>query len=254
FFDMDTNPAKWGFIRAGTAIFRHESVSQLGGPVFDSIAGIQAKPEEVLPRLAELHIEHGRNMLEVVGTPREYMLKGQFVHALSGRGGHTDNFSRGTKITWSIEDGQGIYAVESQGGAVYVGHAGRFDKATEGRIELSGPEFVALTITPLGGNHYTPLERRDAILVTACGRVENTGMQFSADRRTVGRNWGEAPVRIETVRGKVTLPEGRWTCHALAPDGSPKQQVPLAQEKGRPVLPLSGEYETMWYLLERNTR
>jgi hypothetical protein len=61
-------------------------------------------------------------------------------------------------------------------------------------------------------------------------------------------------VRIETDRGKVTLTKGRWTCHALAPDGSPKQQVPLAQENGRTVLPLSGEYETMWYLLERSTR
>jgi hypothetical protein len=61
-------------------------------------------------------------------------------------------------------------------------------------------------------------------------------------------------VRIEAVRGKVTLPKGRWTCQALAPDGSPKQQVTIGLEDGVPVLSLSPEYETMWYLLERNTK
>ncbi|HQI27481.1 MAG TPA: hypothetical protein PLT20_05290, partial [Sedimentisphaerales bacterium] len=82
---------------------------------------------------------------------------------------------------------------------------------------------------------------------------ENVGMQFSADRRTVGRNWGTAPVQIEAVRGTVVLPEGKWTCHALAPDGKPKQQVTVTYEDGRGVLAMSPEYGTMWYLLDRQS-
>jgi len=141
-----------------------------------------------------------------------------------------------------------MYALQSSGGSVYTGHAARFQETTDGRIAIARPEFVALTITGLDGQ-----ERRthDRILVTACGRCENVGMQFSADRRTVGRNWGAAPAQIETVEGTVVLPKGQWICHALAPDGEKKQQVPIAYEDGRGVLALSPEYATMWYLLEK---
>jgi hypothetical protein len=78
-------------------------------------------------------------------------------------------------------------------------------------------------------------------------------MQFAPDRRTVGRNWGQAPVRIETVRGRLALPEGRWTCHALTPEGATGRQVPISYENGRGLLALAPEYGTMWYLLQRQT-
>ena len=79
-------------------------------------------------------------------------------------------------------------------------------------------------------------------------------MQFSPDRRTVGRNWGTAPAQIEAVRGSMVLPQGQWTCHALAPDGSPKTLVPITYADGQGTLTLSPEYGTMWYLLEQNRR
>jgi hypothetical protein len=155
------------------------------------------------------------------------------------------------QLKWSVDaSGRGIYRAAGPLGTagqaqVYTGHALRFEEATEGRIRIAAPEFVALTITPLGTGA--------AVLITTCGRCENTDMQFSSDRRTVGRNWGRAPVRIEAVRGRVVVPEGKWVCHALAPDGSPKQQVPIVYENGRAILTLSPEYGTMWYLLERQS-
>ena len=77
-------------------------------------------------------------------------------------------------------------------------------------------------------------------------------MQFSADRRTVGRNWGEPPVLIEPVEGSVVLPPGRWECHALAPDGTPKATVALQKgSDGAPTLKLSPAHQTMWYLVTR---
>jgi hypothetical protein len=125
---------------------------------------------------------------------------------------------------------------------VYTGHAKRFAETTGDRIRIASPDFVALTITPLGASK--------AVLITACGRCENTGMQFSPDRRTVGRNWGQAPVRIEAVRGSLAVPAGKWTCYAVAPDGSRKQRVPISYVDRRDAVPLSPEYGTMWYLLE----
>ena len=151
-----------------------------------------------------------------------------------------------TQITWTVEEDQGIYTVQGPGASVYVGHAERFSGASKGKVTITAPEFVALTVTPLEGS--------ETILVTACGRCENTGMQFSQDRRTVGRNWGRAPVQIEPVDGRLVLPEGRWTCHALAPDGATKRRVSIATVGDRTVLKLSPEYETMWYLLKRQAR
>ena len=72
-------------------------------------------------------------------------------------------------------------------------------------------------------------------------------MKFSDDRQTVGRNWGESPVQIETVTGTMALPAGQWKCEALGPDGMPTSQVPVKEG----VLKLSLEYRTMWYLLTR---
>jgi hypothetical protein len=254
FFDMDTNPAKWGFMRAGAAIFGYRCVRPLPGPILSSLVGRNTRSEDVLPCLAELHHIHNRNMLEVVGGKWEDTLGVQRVRALSGRNGHYDNLDASTRIRWSVKDDQGIYAVEGYSALVYVGHADRFSRASEGKVTITGPEFAALTITPLTGKPWVPLEKRDRILVTACGRCENTGMKFSSDRRTVGRNWGQAPVRIEAVQGSMALPEGKWTCHALAPDGSPRQNVPVTYENGRGVLTLSPEYGTMWYLLERQVK
>ena len=114
-------------------------------------------------------------------------------------------------------------------------------------IEVARPDFAAVTVTALDGR---PLAESKKILIAACGKCENTDMKFSADRQTVGREWGKAPVRIEPVDGRVVLPAGAWTCRALRPDGTPAGDVPVAKdEKGAPLVRLSAEHKTMWYLV-----
>jgi hypothetical protein len=211
------------------------------------------KEDDVAAGLATLHLKHNANMPGAAGFARDALLKVQRVTALAGRDGHRDIVGPRTQIAWTVENGKGMYALESWGASVYTGHASRFQDATDGKIRIAQPPFAALTMTGLGGEEWVPLGKRDRILVTACGRCENVEMGFSADRRTVGRNWGAAPVQIEAVRGSLVLPEGKWTCQALAPDGSPKQQVPIVYEGDKRILNLSPEYGTMWYLLESAT-
>jgi hypothetical protein len=129
---------------------------------------------------------------------------------------------------------------------VIAGHAEHFPQAAKGAVTVQAPEFVALTETALDGKALAESKR---LLVTACGRCENTGMVFSADRRTVGRNWGKAPVQIEAVTGQVRLPAGTWRCQAIGPDGTPLAGVPI--DPNGPTLVLSPQYKTMWYLLTR---
>ncbi len=249
FFDMDTNPAKWGFMRAGTAIFLDGRIPYLRPAWMVGVANVARR----LPAMAELHLKHDRNMLAVLRDAgritREDMLKSRILPDYTGaRLPGLGQDAQVTELKWSVDDsGRGIYQATSPQVQVYTGHAGRFEETTRGRIRVASPDFVALTVTPLD-------DAATEILVTACGRCENTGMQFSPDRRTVGRNWGQAPVRIEPVKGRMVLPEGKWTCHALAPDGSPRQNVPVTYDNGRGALKLSPEYGTMWYLLERQTK
>ena len=76
-------------------------------------------------------------------------------------------------------------------------------------------------------------------------------MKFSDDRRTVGREWGTAPVMIEAVSGSVKLPDGNWTCQALGPDMMPTHRVELEHGSDGATLQMSAQHKTMWYLLTR---
>ncbi|OHB73444.1 MAG: hypothetical protein A2Z25_20300 [Planctomycetes bacterium RBG_16_55_9] len=172
------------------------------------------------------------------------MLKTQIFSTLSGPGDLKSPEGSDTLLDWFVENGRGFYAAWGPAAWAFSGHASRFETSTTGRVSIRSPELVAITVTALGG---AAIDESRNVLVTACGRCENTGMIFSEDRRTVGRNWGGAPVRIEAVTATVGVPEGQWKCQALGPDGTAKRDVPVING----VIQLSPEYGTMWYLLTR---
>jgi len=252
YFDVDTNPAKWGFMRAGAAIFRDGGIAPLGGFIIRPLTG----QTDILATLSKLHIRYDRDLLNALGgqpeTTRSEMLNTQLVPAIGKKPGHRDVIVPHTELEWSVENGKGFYCVRGQCAQIYTGHAARFEKATDGQISIAKPNFVAVTVTALDGKPSVSLEKSKKILVTACGRCENVGMKFSEDRRTVGRNWGGPPVQIEAVEGSLVLPKGRWICQALGPDGLPTVEVPVSYRDGQGILQLSPQYKTMWYLLTRS--
>jgi hypothetical protein len=247
YFDIDTNPAKWGFMRAGTAIFRDGGIGHVRQ--FAHV-GLAPPRQDTLASLAELHRKHDRNMAAIVAGKTainwQDMLTTRVAVILSARAGigEVEQAQLPAKAAWSVAGDKGAYVASGAGASVYVGHADRLQSAGKGQIGISAPEFAVVTVGALDNK---TLRRSQKVLVTACGRCENTGMKFSKDRRTVGRDWGRAPVQIETVAGTVALPEGQWKCEALGPDGIPKCKVPISKS----ILKLSPEYETMWYLLTR---
>jgi hypothetical protein len=236
YFDVDTNPAKWGFMRAGTAIFRHAGIQPLSGVSLIPLTG----SEEMLTTLADLHLRHDRDMFDVLAKraqiARYEMLKTRFVLAFAGRSTSKNSDDSDPVLNWFVERGSGFYAVWGSSAWAFAGHANRFEASTDGKISVTSPSFVAITVTALD----------DATV-----RCENTGMVFSDDRRTVGRNWGESPVQIEAVEAVLDLPDGNWKCQALGPDGIPSDNVPASDRYGKGILRLSPQYETMWYLLTR---
>ncbi len=262
YFDIDTNPAKWGFMRAGTAIFRHGGIDPFG----DSLVVSLTDTLDTVPSLANLHLKHDRDMFAVLseqaGISRDDLLKARLFASLDNEVEPQELFGPSARLDWSVEDGKGVYIARGQCASVYTGHAERFEEAPAapglispafgggGQITIAGPELVSISVTALDG---AQLDLSRKILVTACGRCENTGMGFSRDRRTVGTNWGSSPVRIQAVKGTLALPAGQWICHALGPDGLPGSQVPVLYEAGENILQMEPQYKTMWYLLTRRT-
>jgi hypothetical protein len=151
------------------------------------------------------------------------------------------------QFMWSAENKEKVY-MAAGGAGVLAGHTGKFHRDSDGYARISSPEHAVITATPLDG---APWPQSNKILITACGRCENSGMEFSRDRRTVGRRWGAAPVRVETVKGTVMIPVGRWRCQALKPDGAVSEDVPVRLVGEANYVDLSPRHATMWYLLTR---
>jgi hypothetical protein len=243
YFDIDTNPAKWGFMRACAAIYREGLVRPLGGSL-DAFLDLQS---DFVPQFARLHLKHDRNMMNVVsdvcGTTRQSILSNRLFVCLKPPPSIGYNPPSRTTLKWSVENGKGLYYVGS-GAGVLAGDTSRFE-----RCQIDDPAFAVITATPLDG---LPWPQSSKILITACGRCENTGMEFSKDRRTVGRQWGQGPVQIETVKGTVEIARGNWTAQALGPDGLAKADVSVRSEGDRNFIEISPRYKTMWYLLVKN--
>jgi hypothetical protein len=262
YFDIDTNPAKWGFMRAGAAIFREAVVIPLKG----HLIAVLSQSSDVVHQLAQLHLNYDRDMLDVVsaacGAPLssvedrkggQKVLSNQLYVNLRPSPDVEQTEQSFTKLIWSVEDGKGLYIAQA-GAGVLAGDTTRFE-----RCQIDDPAYAVITATPLDG---VPWPNSRKILITACGRCENVGMKFSQDRRTVGREWGHGPVQIEAVEGTIEIPGGNWLCQALGPDGLAKADVPIRSEnESRPsktgrdernYIVLSPQYETMWYLLTQN--
>ncbi len=248
YFDIRQNSAKWGFVRAGAEIFRRAAVPPLPR---ERRVGLAAPDRDTLDDLVALHRAHGRDLFSAVVGQSDMawsdLLGERLAVVFSGPAlARVREAGAGPTLAWTVAEGRGTYAVSAPGARVLVGHRG----SRGAGVALREPAFAAVTMTALDGR---PLEAARWVLVTACGRCENAGMQFSEDRRTVGRNWGGPPVGIEPVEAVVDLPPGRWTAWALGPDGSRTRRVPVeaAGADGTPSLRLAPAYRTMWYLLER---
>ena len=257
FFDIQGNPGKWGYVRAGAALFRDGALAPLAGAARVSLVdGDDADP---VGRLAGFHLRHDRNMMALMsalgGVSRADMLTTPHVFTLDAADAAAEpapdgpSPGRPTTLRWTVDEGRGFFAAEGRGAWVSVGFADQFDAATSGRLVLEGPAFCAVTVTALDGR---PMATSGRLLVTASGRSENVDMGFSENRETLGTAWGQAPARIQPAQGRLTLPPGSWRAHALAPDGTASAPVAVRDDNGARTILLSADHGTMWYLLERS--
>ncbi len=248
YFDHYVNAAKFGFAPAGAAMLRNGAVTPLpvGTPVSLVTSG------DPLGDLVELSRLNGNTLSNSVSAITGYNwqqpLSFQLGVTISTSPSSSLTGGSGSSISWQTTHGNGFYWVQGPGAWTFTGYTTDFAYYTYGQITVNSPTFVAMTITPLDATNFTGAHH---LLISACGRCQNTGMIFSSDRTTVNNNWGYAPVLIEPVDAVVTLPPGTWTCQSLGPDGSPQTSVPVTRQSGSLSVHLTASYGTMWYLLTR---
>jgi hypothetical protein len=248
YFDIDTNPAKWGFVPAGAAIFRFEEISML-----QSGRGFTCGTN--LKEMASNQLLYNLNMLRIA---ENYIWKGYAI-TVNKRIETAFTEVRGifevrprlqSEIIWPVDKQENnFYIAQSPKAIVFTGYSENAFQSTKGLSKIINPALSTITITTLDKNY---IDHSNAILITACGRCENIDMKFSDDRRTVGTNWGKGPVRIETVEGIIDLTKilkylDNVKVFALNPNGTKKTEVPITDGK----IKLSAKYATMWYLVEK---
>ncbi len=250
YFDIDTNPSKWGFMNAGAMIFRFGGLAPLSS--FQAIPLFEGDP---IRSLAPEWLAHGSNMFEVLRNKGQIRWQNMLSRRIIGSyptippdGTTVTTTADFTRIDWTVESGKGVYFASGRCGFLLTGDTKQFESASKGRVGFSSPPFAAVTVTAMDRQKLADSKK---ILVAACGRCENTDMKFAADRSTVGTNWGTAPVQIEPAVGWVVLPAGVWKASVLKPDGTVRAETPIEQRDGKPVIRLKVEHSSMWYLLTR---
>ncbi len=241
FFNIHANPAKWGFMPAGAVIFREGGVSPLAFGMTWPIA----KHEDPLVDLIPLQRAYGHAMIDGLqslwGIGRAAAMRQRIAIAFEGE--PTPLPASSDSVT-RLELSQGSF--DAIGPAARV----RIETARASRDSIATDNgFAVLVAAALDGK---PLQRSERILITVCGRVENTGMGFSGDRRTVRTNWGEAPVRVESPAVRLAWPtETPVKLTFLNPDATRAASQSLDPVEGEVSLEFPADSGTMWYLLER---
>jgi hypothetical protein len=112
-------------------------------------------------------------------------------------------------------------------------------------------EFAAVVLVSLDGR---PIARSGRLLLTATARVENSGMKWETDGRTIAE-FGRPPMLIEPVAGKIVLagldPAARVAARPLSAVGCcGDAAIEAARSDDVWSFPIGPPHATTWYLVE----
>ncbi len=109
------------------------------------------------------------------------------------------------ELSWYVEPGNhGLVTIDAPRTQALVGFVRENANKTTTHLkaELKN-EFAAITLSSLS---ELPIQRANRLLLTVCGRWQNTGSEWN-ERHTLWEQWGKGPTLIEPVRGWLMLRE-----------------------------------------------
>jgi hypothetical protein len=240
FFDSRSNPVKLASLISTAAMLRRGDVTAAAptqAQMPDRAVWIEALRQSAYP-------PSGTNF----GMAKDVALA-RSVGAITGDGvAPTWPVKSETgELTWGLGGKTVVIDAQRSKGLIgpRLGHA--YDAHGVG-LELTEAQgdWGVVTATVVQGTDFSSPGR---ILVTTLGREENTGQQWTdATRTSVGRNWGAAPVLVEGLGARITLPvpAARVSAFALDALGNRTTALPVTGS-GRATIELGARYQTIWY-------
>lgn len=94
-----------------------------------------------------------------------------------------------------------------------------------------------------------PVNQSNSLLLTALNRAENTGMNWNAERTSVGDQWGEGPTQIEVPRASITLQTSDKAARVfrLAPNGERGAIASSSLKEGILSFDIGPDDKTLWW-------
>lgn len=116
-------------------------------------------------------------------------------------------------------------------------------------FRLPAKTWACASIAALDGR---PIAESGLMLLVLATRAENSGMVWNADRTSVGRNWGDAPVMVQFVPAKIHLPgDGQISVHPLDAKGEIAGWVAVNRETDGWTFDTGTGSRTLWFAVKR---
>jgi hypothetical protein len=248
-FDTFNDPAVFGLFPAAALMFRRGDVAESGFPAVvlwqdsDLFGSSQVSAWNSSPAYRSL-VERTTvaTSLAPVYSPKPVIGPGDYVPTTGAT--FTASDTGQLRRDWKLGVGT-VDAPRSQAAYGFLGAAGQI-ALSDVRLSIGTP-FAVVAVSSLDGQ---PIERSRHLLVTAVGRVENTGMVFNLTRTQL-KNGGSGPVVCEPVIGRATIRtrERSFQVYAIAPDGARRPLRKIEAGDEGLVLPLEASAGTIYYEL-----
>lgn len=160
------------------------------------------------------------------------------------------------ELLWNTEiPNAGYFVVNTANTKLFSGFpAGR--NITLGDVELSigktRLDWATISLLSKKATGFGESEKPAQILLAATGVMQNTGMDIERMKDDYIRlkDWGTAPVLVEGIPAKITLPASakRTKCFALDEQGARKFEIAVTEPaEGKAEIEINPSYQTVWY-------
>ncbi|MCC6352361.1 MAG: carbohydrate binding domain-containing protein [Verrucomicrobiae bacterium] len=258
FFDLGRHTTAWANVPAASALFLRGDIAPA-----PEVLALPFDPEREIGHIATAGRHWGVVAVEHFGADLRHAISRRIQldpkavgpnPAAPSLDGATRFGPADGRISWElVTPGKGLFVVRSPRTKALIGAAeGRgvdFGDGVAIDVGSTVQGWCTVALTALEGEFPAP---KRALLV-ATGFTENTGMGWkNAEKTTVGRDWGSAPVLVECIpaRIRIALPKGATLpiVRALDARGQPTGDVGVNRAPdGSAEFQIGPAHRTLWY-------
>ena len=250
-FDIRPDPVKMANLAASAFLFMRGDVAPAGKTVLRSYSFPQIVDNIRMPSSERPYFTPGFDL----SVPLRMKTR------VSSLNGENETFNKvppqnlisdeHKQLTWSIQNPkQGVVAINTPMTQGVIGYHRSMNKPLDDVNFEVETEFASLLCVSLDNQ---PVAQSRSLMLTATGKALNAGTRWN-DARASLQSWGDAPMTIEPVVGKVTLkterkPE-RVLVRPIGANGAPEGKTVLAKKNAQGWAFPIGETPSVMYWIE----